>query len=71
MKMKIYPLIGVVSVLSMVVDHIRMCINGMQYDWVCQLQEGRHWRREVIILVHVNHFNVKIEQQHRKRLEIT
>ena len=51
MKMKIYPLIGVVSVLGIVVDHTKMFINGMQYDWVCQLQEDRHWRRVVTTLL--------------------
>ena len=45
LKMKIYLLIGVISVLGIVVDHNRMFITGIQYDWVCQLQEDRHWRR--------------------------
>ena len=61
MKMKIYPLIGVVYVLGMVVDHNRIFIIGMQYDWVCQLQEDRHWRRGVTILVNVTHGNIKVE----------
>ena len=40
MKMKIYPLIVVISVLGMVVDHNRIFIIGMQYDWVCQTAGG-------------------------------
>ena len=50
MKMKIYPLIGVVSVLGMVVYHNRMFISVMQYDWYANYRrmalgdEERHHR---------------------------
>ena len=57
----IYPLIGVVSVLGMVVDHTVMFINGMPYNWVCHLQEDGHWRRGATIFVNVTHGNVKVE----------